>query len=335
MWRKWKMTMQWSVSTSKIIPCAGVDDGNENGEPVLLSEALDPIMWLKLVDEAWLEENLVTQIWNSGSLIYDYKLENAFWFPSGIIGKVHTVLLGSPKEMGLWCPEPLGSDRFQRTLDCESVAGNFCRGAPYKANVYHPANWRQLVDYGCGTLGIWASYFWYALQCTCTDCARRSSMNCREPNDWHFCKINTETYEFPENAHLLPESLKWLLYDGPGAPPKARGLDASKRARASWSGACVYRGKWAFIIAALPATASQKIVWWEVMWRMDIWVFQPGQTGERLCFWKKKHYHQFGDALPWKMGKQPPFDYSAKINWDEFFSCDRRTPSLMRPWTEQ
>ena len=71
---------------------------------------------------------------------------------SGIIGKVGTVRAWSPKNWGYDGPAPEGSDPIPETLDWNLWLGTSPE-RPYKDKIYHPANWRKLLDYGCGTLG--------------------------------------------------------------------------------------------------------------------------------------------------------------------------------------
>jgi len=88
---------------------------------------------------------------------YDYKLATLL-IQSGIIGKVHTVRAWSPKNWGFDGPEPVGNDPVPDQLD-----GNLWLGtAPkqsYKEGVYHPGNWRKIMDFGCGTLGDMGGIF--------------------------------------------------------------------------------------------------------------------------------------------------------------------------------
>ena len=71
---------------------------------------------------------------------------------SGIIGKVHTVRAWSPKNWGYDGPAPQGSDPIPKSLDWNLWLGTSPERA-YKDKIYHPGNWRKILDYGCGTLG--------------------------------------------------------------------------------------------------------------------------------------------------------------------------------------
>jgi len=97
------------------------------------------------------EKNLVTQMGIQVHSFYDYKLATLL-IQSGIIGKVSMVRAWSPKNWGYDGPVPEGADSIPETLDWNLWLGTSIE-RPYKKEVYHPGNWRQLMDYGCGTLG--------------------------------------------------------------------------------------------------------------------------------------------------------------------------------------
>ena len=74
------------------------------------------------------------------------------------------------------------------------------------------------MDYGCGTLGDMGVHIfdtpYNALQ---LDVPRTITTECRPPNGFGFPENNTVTYEFPGTKYT-GKSLKWVWYDGPGAP---------------------------------------------------------------------------------------------------------------------
>lgn len=162
------------------------------------------------------EKGLVTQMGIQVHSFYDYKLATLL-IQSGIIGKVHTVHAWSPKNWGYDGPEPEVSDPVPETLNWNLWLGTSAE-RPYKEGVYHPGNWRKLVDYGCGTLGDMGVHIfdtpYNALE---LGVPRTIKNECREPNGFGFPEKNIVTYEFPGTKHTA-ESLKWIWYDGPGAP---------------------------------------------------------------------------------------------------------------------
>lgn len=168
------------------------------------------------------EKNLVTQMGIQVHSFYDYKLATLL-IQSGIIGKVHTVHAWSPKNWGYDGPAPEGSDTVPETLDWNLWLGTSAK-RPYKEGVYHPGNWRKLVDYGCGTLGDMGVHIfdtpYNALE---LDVPRTIKNECRQPNGFGYPENNIVTYEFPQTKHTA-ETLKWIWYDGPGVPKEHEDL---------------------------------------------------------------------------------------------------------------
>ncbi len=162
------------------------------------------------------EKGLITQMGIQVHSFYDYKLATLL-IQSGIIGKVHTVRAWSPKNWGYDGPIPEGKDPIPETLDWNLWLGTSAE-RPYKEGFYHPGNWRKLVDYGCGTLGDMGVHIfdtpYNALE---LDVPMTIKNECREPNGFAFPENNIVTYEFPQTKHTA-ETLKWVWYDGPGAP---------------------------------------------------------------------------------------------------------------------
>jgi len=162
------------------------------------------------------EKGLVTQMGIQVHSFYDYKLATLL-IQSGIIGKVHTVHAWSPKNWGYDGPLPEGEDPVPEQLDWNLWLGT-SKQRPYKDGMYHPGNWRKLMDYGCGTLGDMGVHIfdtpYNALE---LDVPRTIMTQCRPTNGFGFPENNTVTYEFP-GTQYTGQSLKWIWYDGPGAP---------------------------------------------------------------------------------------------------------------------
>ena len=162
------------------------------------------------------EKNLVTQMGIQVHSFYDYKLATLL-IQSGIIGKVHTVHAWSPKGWGYDGPPPEGSDPVPETLDWNLWLGTSAK-RPYKEGIYHPGNWRKLMDYGCGTLGDMGVHIfdtpYNALE---LDVPKTIKNECRESTGFGYPENNIVTYEFPATKYTT-QTLKWIWYDGPGAP---------------------------------------------------------------------------------------------------------------------
>lgn len=162
------------------------------------------------------EKNLITQMGIQVHSFYDYKLATLL-IQSGIIGKVHTVRAWSPKDWGYNGPAPTGSDPIPEALDWNLWLGTAAERA-YKKEYYHPGNWRKLMDYGCGTLGDMGVHIfdtpYNALQ---LDVPLTIMNECRQPTGFGYPEKNIVTYEFPGTKYTA-DKLKWVWYDGPGAP---------------------------------------------------------------------------------------------------------------------
>ncbi len=162
------------------------------------------------------EKQLVTQMGIQVHSFYDYKLATLL-IQSGIIGKVHTVRAWSPKNWGYNGPVPEGNDPIPDTLDWNLWLGTAAE-RPYKEGVYHPGNWRKLLDYGCGTLGDMGVHIfdtpYNALE---LDVPKTIINECRQPTGFGYPEHNIVTYEFPKTKYTT-ETLKWVWYDGVGAP---------------------------------------------------------------------------------------------------------------------
>ncbi len=162
------------------------------------------------------EKNLVTQMGIQVHSFYDYKLATLL-IQSGIIGKVSQVHAWSPKNWGYDGPLPEGKDPIPENLDWNLWQGTAAE-RNYKEGIYHPGNWRKLVDYGCGTLGdMGVHIFDTPYNALALDVPKTITNNCRKPNGFGFPENNTVIYEFP-GTQFTTEEFKWTWYDGPGAP---------------------------------------------------------------------------------------------------------------------
>lgn len=162
------------------------------------------------------EKNLITQMGIQVHSFYDYKLATLL-IQSGIIGKVSSVHAWSNKNWGYDGTAPEGSDPIPETLDWNLWQGT-AAGRNYKEGVYHPGNWRKLLDYGCGTLGdMGVHIFDTPYNALALDVPKTITNNCRKPNGFGFPERNVVTYEFPGTEYTT-EEFKWTWYDGPAGP---------------------------------------------------------------------------------------------------------------------
>jgi predicted dehydrogenase len=255
------------------------------------------------------KKNLVTQMGIQVHSFYDYKLATLL-IQSGVIGKVHTVRAWSPKNWGYDGPAPVGSDPIPAGLDWDLWLGTSA-ARPFKEDVYHPGNWRQLVDYGCGTLGdMGVHIFDTPYNALALDVPRTIFNECREPNGFGFPVNNIVTYEFPQTP-FTAESLKWVWYDGPGAPPTHEDLMLPNGDELPDQGA-MFIGENGRLLLPHFQQLPRKIVDGKYV-EMDIESFNLGKPVKDYASESKKHYHQFVDACLGNVETTAPFDYSAKL----------------------
>ncbi len=255
------------------------------------------------------KKKLVTQMGIQVHSFYDYKLATLL-IQSGIIGKVHTVRAWSPKNWGYDGAIPEGSDPVPESLDWNLWLGTSAE-RPYKEERYHPGNWRQLVDYGCGTLGDMGVHIfdtpYNALQ---LDVPLTIKNECREPNGYGYPLNNTVTYEFPQTPYTT-ETLKWIWYDGPGAPPEHEDFALPNGDKLPDQGA-MFLGEKGKLLLPHFMQLPKKIVDGEYV-EMDIESFNLGKPVKDYNAESKKHYHQFVDACLGKAETTAPFSYSARL----------------------
>src|SRR5690606_38170912 len=289
------------------------------------------------------EKGLVTQMGIQVHSFYDYKLATLL-IQSGIIGKVHTVHAWSPKNHGYDGPVPQGEDPVPEYLDWDLWAGTSPK-RPYKEGVYHPSAWRKLMDYGCGTLGDMGVHIfdtpYNALE---LDVPRTILNECRSPNGFGFPEHNKVTYEFPGTSYTT-RSLKWIWYDGPGAPAvhpdlELPGMDARAAAKKAASEAdtsgkvsldpmlaadnelpeqgAMFVGKKGRLLLPHFMQLPRKIVkgkYVDISEEIAELTEKHG-LGEPIRNYDTegpKHYHQFVDACLGKAECSAPFAYASRL----------------------
>ena len=142
---------------------------------------------------------------------------------SGAIGKVSRVYAWSNKNWGFDGGPIAGDQPVPAKLDWNLWLGT-AETRPFVSGVYHPGNWRKLVDFGTGTLGDMGVHIfdtpYAALQLTFPKSAKTT---CRKPTGVGHPERNVVEYEFPQTP-FTTESLIWTWYDGSFAPPASESL---------------------------------------------------------------------------------------------------------------
>lgn len=169
---------------------------------------------LRLVAE---KKGLVTQMGIQASATLQYR-KAVELIRSGEIGRVHSVVAWSFKNWGYDGPAFDVEHQVPETLDWNLWLG-VAAARPYVEKVYHPGQWRKLIDFGTGTLGDMGVHIfdtpYRALQLTAPQSARTT---CRQPTGVGHPESNRVDYEFPGTKYTT-ETLKWTWYDGKLAVP--------------------------------------------------------------------------------------------------------------------
>ncbi len=243
------------------------------------------------------EKNLVTQMGIQCHSSDMYKKAAAL-IQGGIIGKVSCVRAWSPKNWGYDGPVPEGSDPVPETLDWNLWLGTSPERA-YKDNLYHPGNWRKFVDYGCGTLGDMGVHIfdtpYTALE---LDVPETIKTTCRQPTGYGHPEKNVVEYRFPGTRYTT-KKLKWVWYDGEGAPDTHKDLMLPNDEVLPEQGA-VFIGKKGKLL--LPHWDYPKLIVDGAYQEIDFPEIE-----------EDNHYHQFVDACMGKGQCSAPFSYASRL----------------------
>jgi predicted dehydrogenase len=243
------------------------------------------------------EDKLITQMGIQCHSSDEYR-KAVILIQSGIIGKVSCVRAWSNKNWGYDGPAPVGSDPIPGNLDWNLWLGTSPE-REYKNRIYHPANWRKLLDYGCGTLGDMGVHIfdtpYTALE---LDVPKIIKTSCRKPTGFGHPEKNVVSYEFPGTKYTT-KSLKWVWYDGIQAPEEHRDLKLPDGEKLPEQGAMFIGEKGNLL---LPHWTYPKLIVDGKFEKIDFPVIEMTD-----------HYHQFVDACLGKGECSAPFSYAARL----------------------
>ena len=264
----------------------------------------------RAMDQMAKEKGLTTQMGIQVHSFYDYKLGTAL-IQSGIIGKVKRVHAWSPKNWGFDGPAPEQTDPIPEQLDWNLWLGTAPK-RPYTEGVYHPGNWRKLLDYGCGTLGdMGVHIFDTPYNALVLDVPKTIKTKCRKPTGFGFPENNVVTYEFPGTAYTT-NKFKWIWYDGPGAPKNHKDLKLPDGEALPDQGA-MFVGEKGRLLLPHFMQLPKHIVKGEYI-DLDLSNFNDvGSPTTDYGAESNKHYHQFVDACLGKDECSAPFSYAARL----------------------
>lgn len=286
----------------------------EQGKPVYCQKPLTHhVAEARAMRKLAESKKLVTQMGIQVHSFYDYKLATLL-IQSGIIGKVKTVRAWSPKDWGYDGPEPKGEDPVPQNLDWNLWLGT-APERPYKDKMYHPGNWRKILDYGCGTLGdMGVHIFDTPYNALKLDVPRTIINNCRKPTGFGFPENNTVTYEFPGTKYTT-DTLKWVWSDGHGAPASHKDLELPNNDKLPEQGAMFIGEKGKLLLPHFMQLPRHIIDGKYV--DLDLSVIKEsdnlGKPTESYDKEGNKHYHQFVDACLGTDECSAPFSYSARL----------------------
>ena len=261
------------------------------------------------------DRKLVTQMGIQVHSFYDYRVATQL-IQSGIIGKVSTVRAWSPKNWGYDGPPPTQSDPVPAGLNWNLWLGT-APERPYAEGRYHPSKWRQIVDYGCGTLGdMGVHIFDTPYNALALDVPLTIMNECRPPNGYGYPEHNVVTYEFPGTKYTA-ERLRWIWSDGPGAPAEHADVSLPDGDELPDQGAVFIGEKGRLLLPhfmqeprLIVDGAYQDIT-------QDITdaaaALKLGEPVRNYETESPKHYHQFVDACLGRDTASAPFSYASRL----------------------
>lgn len=289
----------------------------EMGKPVYCQKPLTHhVSEARAMRKMATDKGLTTQMGIQVHSFYDYKLATLL-IQSGIIGKVQRVRAWSPKNWGYDGEAPTGSDPVPDTLDWNLWLGTSAE-RPYKKEVYHPMNWRKLVDYGCGTLGdMGVHIFDTPYNALALDVPNTIKTECRLPNGFGYPEHNVVTYSFPGTKYTT-DAFEWVWYDGAGAPDTSHPEMKLPDGETLPEQGALFIGTEGTLLLPHFMKLPQKIVDGKYV---DISAEIAAQEKEHNMpepvrdygSESPKHYHQFVDACLGEGETTAPFDYAARL----------------------
>jgi len=254
------------------------------------------------------EKNLITQMGIQVHSFYDYKLATLL-IQDGIIGKVSTVRAWSPTNWG-YGPAPKGEDPVPEYLDWNLWLGTAAK-RPYKKDIHHPVKWRNVLDYGCGTLGDMGVHIfdtpYNALQ---LDVPTTITNKCREPNGFGYPKNNEVNYQFPGTKYTT-ENHTWIWSDGKGAPSPHEDLKLPNDEKLHNQGAMLIGEKGRPFIPHFQL--MPKLIVDGKYQDIDVSPYNLEEPVRDYAVEAPKHYHQFIDACFGKDECSAPFSYASRL----------------------
>lgn len=268
-----------------------------HGKPVYCQKPLTHEVFearqLRLVSE---KKGLVTQMGIQASATLQYR-KAVELIRVGEIGKVHSVIAWSHKNWGYDGPAFDVKHEVPESLDWNLWLGT-AAARPYVEKIYHPGQWRKLIDFGTGTLGDMGVHIfdtpYRALELTAP---RFAQTTCRKPTGIGHPESNMVYYEFPGTKYTT-DTLKWTWFDGKLAPPTIESVNLPKDLHLPKQGSLLI-GEAGNLL--LPHVDEPR-------------VFTEGARSPRkFDLEPRNHYHEWVDACMGNGKTSSPFTYGSPL----------------------
>lgn len=214
----------------------------------------------------------------------------------GGIGKVSTVYAWSSKKWGYDGAAFQGKDAVPANFNWDCWIGSAAK-RDFVKKVYHPGQWRKLLDFGNGTLGDMGVHIcdtpFTALELTAPNWVKTT---CRQPTGVGHPSKNIVAFEFPGTKYTT-KTLSWKWYDGAYAQPKEASA-AIGGANLPGQGALFVGEKGCML---LPHIGQPKLF------------LKKGHTYKVPQIKSENHYHQWVDACLGQGKTSMPFSLAGPL----------------------
>ena len=206
-----------SISTPDHTHYPATMDAMERGKHIYLQKPLThKLKEARQLAEFAAKKGLTTQMGIQNQSREAYRLARHY-IQEGLIGKVSKVYVWSFKTWG-YDGEPFKEkSEVPGTLDWNLWLGT----APmhdYVSKVYHPGQWRKLLDFGCGTLGDMGIHiFDTPFKALDLKDPKWVEADCREPNGFGHAEKNMVRYGFNPSKYTT-DDFTFTWWDGADAP---------------------------------------------------------------------------------------------------------------------